>query len=150
MKLTLKDYKTLNTKQYIKSTNLYFFFNGIDQNSKDFIKIKQKLKNINFNCYKIFNKTSTKIFKDSIYKNVTPLVNGEIFFVKYTVKKPLSKKNLFNNFENLMFIFLASKINNKIYFSHQFKNINVLNYYKNNLLLNQFLISNLKKKYLLF
>lgn len=148
MKLTLKNYKTFNTKQYIKSTNLFFFFNGINQNSKDSIETKQKLKNINFNCYKIFNKTSTKIFKDSIYKNVTPLINGETFFVKSTVKKPLSKKVLFDNFENLMFIFLASKINNKIYFSNQLKNVNILNYYKSNLLLCQFLISNLKNKYL--
>jgi hypothetical protein len=148
MKFALKDYKTLNTKQYIKSTNLFFVFNGIDQNSKDSIKTKQKLKNINFNCYKVFNKTSTKILKNSIYKNVAPIINGGTFFIKPTVKKALSKKNLFNNFENLMFIFLASKINNKIYFSHQLKNVNILNYYKNNLLLYQFLISNLKNKYL--
>jgi hypothetical protein len=148
MKFALKDYKTLNTKQYIKSTNLFFVFNGIDQNSKDSIKTKQKLKNINFNCYKVFNKTSTKILKNSIYKNIAPIINGGTFFLKPAVKKALSKKILFNNFENLMFIFLASKINNKIYFSHQLKNVNILNYYKNNLLLYQFLISNLKNRYL--
>ena len=148
MKLTLKDYKTFNTKQYIKSTNLFFFFNSINQNSKDSIETKQKLKNINFNYYKIFNKTSTRILKGSIFKNVIPLINGETYFVKYTVKKPLSKRILFKNFENLMFIFLASKINNKFYFSNQLQNVNILNYYKSNLLLCQFLISNLKNKYL--
>ena len=144
MKFTLKNYKTIKTKKYIKTTNIYFFFNGIKQNSSNRIQIEQELKNINFSCYKIFNKTSIKILENSVFKNAKPIINGTIFFIKPKSNKPISKKILLNNFENLMFVFLAAKINKKIYLLNQIKNIHIINYYKNKLLLYQFIITHLK------
>jgi hypothetical protein len=70
MKFTTKEYKITKTKSYIQTSNLFFFFNGINRNSNDWIIIEQKLKNINFEYYKIFNKTSKKTLENSIYKNV--------------------------------------------------------------------------------
>ena len=144
MKFTLKDYKIFKTKKYIKTTCFFFFFNGIMLNSNDWIKTKQKLKKINFNCYKIFNKTSTKIVKNSIYKNTTPMINGITFFVKVENNQQISKKILLHDFENLLFVFLSTKLNNKIYFLNQVKKINIFIYYKNKLLLSQFLMTCLK------
>ena len=145
MKFTLKDYRILKTKHYIKTTNLFSFLNGTDQKTKNWIKVKQK--NRNFNYCKSLNKTSIKIFKNSIYKNITSTVNGSVFFIKLVDSKFLLEKTVFTSLEDLAFIFLASKINNKVYNSQQLKNLYILNYYKNKLFMYQFLVTNLKNKF---
>ena len=146
MKLKLKDYKALKTKKYIKTNNIYIYFNGINQNSTSWIKTKQEFKNMNFDYYQIFNKTAIKILENSIYKNNKPVINGVTFLVKpiNLNNKPIYKKIIFRNIENLMFVFLAIKLNNKIYILSQFKKVTTLNYYKNKLLLYQFGITYLK------
>lgn len=142
VKFTSKDYKIKKTQNYLKTTNLFFIFNGINQNSINWIKTEQELKKINFNYYKIFNKTSTKIFKNSIYKNITPTINSITFFIKPILKNNIIKKKMFFNMET--FFFLALKMNNKIYSSNQVKYINSLNYYENKLLLYQFGVTHIK------
>jgi hypothetical protein len=149
MKFSLKNYKLLKTKKYIKNTNLFFVINGINTNSKDSTKIQQELTKINFNCYKIFNKTSTKILEDSIYKNSKYVINGLVFFVKSKKHNKIVKKTLFNNFESLKFIFLKIKLNNKIYSLNQLKNVNIFNYNKKKLLFYQFTVIHLKHYFLL-
>jgi hypothetical protein len=149
MKFSLKNYKLLKTKKYIKNTNLFFVINGINTNSKDSTKIQQELTKINFNCYKIFNKTSTKILEDSIYKNSKYVINGLVFFVKSKKHNKIVKKTLFNNFESLKFIFLKIKLNNKIYSLNQLKNVNIFNYNKKKLLFYQFTVIHLKHYILL-
>nr|UDP55442.1 hypothetical protein orf147 [Schizostauron trachyderma] len=144
MKLTLKNSKISTTKKYIKNTNLFFFINGINTNSSDSIKTQQKLLKNNLKFYKIFNKTSTKILKNSIYKTQKPVISGVTFFVKFKSNKKISKKNILNNFENLMFIFLKLKLNNSFYLLNQFNNINVFSYKKKKLLLYQFMATNIK------
>ena len=144
MKLKLKDYKTLKTKKYLKTNNIYIYVNGINKNSISFIKTKQEFKNINFDYYQIFNKTSIKILENSIYKNNKTIINGVTFLIKPINNKLISKKVIFHNIENLMFVFLTIKLNNKIYILNQFKKVSTLNYYKNKLLLYQFGITYLK------
>ena len=136
MKLKLKDYKALKTKKYLKTNNIYIYFNGINQNSTCWIKTKQEFKNMNFDYYQIFNKTSIKILKNSIYKNNKSIINGVTFLVKPQNNKPISKKIIFRNIENLMFVFLAIKLNNKIYIFNQFKKVSTLNYYKKQTIIN--------------
>jgi hypothetical protein len=145
MKFTTKEYKITKTKSYIQTSNLFFFFNGINRNSNDWIIIEQKLKNINFEYYKIFNKTSKKTLENSIYKNVIPTINSITFLIKLRSNtKELSKQILLNNFEPLLFTLLAVKLNNKIYSTTQLKALPSLNYSENKLLLFQFSITNLK------
>jgi hypothetical protein len=142
MKFSSKDYKTIKTKNYLKNNNLFFIFNGINQNSSNWIKTEQELKNKNFNYYKIVNKTSTKIFKNSIYKSSEPTINSLTFFMKPTFNNTLLSKKILFNIET--FVFLAIKINNKIYSINQMKYVNSLNYYESKLLLYQFGITNIK------
>ena len=144
MKLTLKNSKISTTKKYIKNTNLFFFINGINTNSNDSIKTQQKLSKNNLKCYKIFNKTSTKILKNSIYKTQKPVISGVTFLVQFKSNKKISKKNILNNFENLMFVFLKLKLNSNFYILNQFNNVNVFSYKKKKLLLYQFMTTNLK------
>jgi hypothetical protein len=145
MKFTLKSYKTSKTKKYLKTSNLFFFFSGVNRNSDDWVAAEQGLKNINFSYYKVFNKTASKTLKGSIYNNITPIINGITFFVKPTkTSKQLSKEIVLNHFEPLLFVILAIKFNNKIYSVANLKSMNSLNYYENKLVMYQFGITNLK------
>lgn len=142
MKLKPKDYKKTKTENYLKTNNLFFFFSGINQESKHWIKTEQELKSINFNYHKIFNKTSTKTFKNSIYKNVNPTINSTTFFIEPKFSNVLLSKKILLNLET--FIFLAIKMNNKIYSFDQIKQINSLDYCNNKLMLYQFCLTNIK------
>ena len=145
MDFTTKEYKIQKTKSYVQSNNLFFFFNGINRSSTDWIIVEQSLKNINFDYYKIFNQTSKKTLDNSIYKNITPTINSIIFLMKpISSSKELAKPVLLNSFEPLLFTLLAVKLNNKIYSHYQLKNTYSLNYKDNKLLLFQFGITNLK------
>ena len=144
MKFSLKDYKSLKTKTYIKNTNLFFVINGTNTNSKNYRGIQQELTKINLNCDKIFNKTSIKIFEKSIYKHSKHIINGLVFFVKSNKQNKISKKILFHNFDNLKFIPLKVKLNNKIYFLNQINNVNIFSYNKQTLLFYQVLVTHFK------
>jgi hypothetical protein len=145
MKFNLKNYKTAKTKKYIKVTNLFFFFSGVNRNSDDWIMTEQDLKKINFSYYKVFNKTATKTLKNSIYNNIKPIINGITFFIKpASIPKQLTKEVILDNFEPLLFMILAVKFNNKIYSITQLKKTNSLDYYENKLLICQFGTTQLK------
>jgi len=142
MKFTSKYYKTTKTKNYLKTNNLFFFFSGINQNSSNWIKTEQGLKNINFDYYKVFNKISTKAFKNSIYKNIEPTINSTTFFIKPTFNNVSLSKKVLLNLEP--FVFLTAKMNNKIYSFEQIKHVNSLDYQSNKLLLYQFCVTGIK------
>lgn len=107
--------------------------------------VEQGLKNINFNYYKIFNRTTKKTLQNSIYKIIKPTVNSITFMIKPRIKK-LFKQILITSFEPLLFNMLAIKINNKIYQTIQLKMSCSLNYTDNKLLIFQYGVTHLKKK----
>lgn len=145
MEFTSKNYKIKKTKFYLQTNSLFFFYNGVNQNSDDGVFIEQSLKNMNFNYHKVFNKTSINTLNDSVFKIVKPTINGVTFFIKPSSKsKQLSKEVLFNNLEPLLFIMLAIKLNTKIYTTTQLKNTNSFKYQKNKLILFQFGVTSLK------
>ena len=145
MELTLKNYKILKTKSYIKTSDLFFFFNSINQSSTDGTKTEQELKKLNLSYSKIFNKTSKNLLKNSVYRNIEPLVNGLTVFIKSDNKNNknlnISKRKLLN-LES--FAFLALKMNKNIYSLNQVKCANSLKYRESKLLLYQFQLINIK------
>ena len=145
MEFTSKNYKIIKTKDYIKKNNLFFFFGGVNRNSNDWILVEQGLKSINFDYYKIFNRTAKKTLNNTIYKTIKPAINGITFLIKPKAKQ-LSKQVLITSFEPLLFNMLAIKLNNKIYQTTQLKNSYSLSYSDNKILIFQFGIANLKKK----
>ena len=145
MDLTTKKFKIEKTKNLIKHNNLFIFLNGINRNSNDWILIEQELKKINFNYYKIFNKTTKKTLNNSIFLNTSSLINSMTFLLKPLVaEQEINKNILLNKIETLIFALLAIKVNNKIYSKTKLKNLVSLNYKNNKLLLYKFLISNTK------
>jgi len=145
VEFTSKKYKIIKTKNYIKLNSLFIFFNGINQNSNDWILIEQNLKKINFNYYKIFNKTSKKALTNSVFVNMNALINSITFLLKpISIKNEITKQTLLNSFEPLLFTLLSIKLNNKIYSKAQLKNLFSFNYTDNKLLFFQFKITNTK------
>ena len=145
MEFSSKDYKTSKTKQYIKTTKLFFFFTGIDKNSNDWILMEQNLNNLKFKYYKIFNKVTTQTLQNSTYNNVKPVINGVTFLIKPTLESQLlSKQVLINSFESLFFVILTLKLNNRIYSTKILRNMSSLEYSETKLLLYQFGLTNLK------
>jgi len=126
-----------------KLTDYYIQF--FELKSNDWLLVEQGLKHINFNYYKIFNRTTKKTFKNSIYKTTEPTVNSITFLIKPKINQ-LFKQILITNFEPLLFNMLAIKINNKIYQTTCLKQSHSLNYNENKLLIYQFGITQIKKK----
>ena len=147
MEFTSKEYKTFKIKNYLKNDKNFFFFNGINQNYSNWVKTEQSLKNINLSYYKILNKTSNKTFQNSIYKNMRFSINSVTFFIKPIILNPLLSKKILFNLD--IFVFLAFKLNNKIYSSTQVKYTNSFNYCENKLLLFQFNLINIKSGFLI-
>lgn len=146
MKFNSKSYKINKTKDYVKTNSILFFFNGVNRNSTDWIHTEQNFKKLNLKYYKVFNKTTKKVFNDSIYCNVNNTINGITFFI--TPEE--STKNLFKNtitkeLKLLLFILLAVKLNNKLYSANQFKKAPSFNYLDNKQLLYQFGVVHLKR-----
>lgn len=146
MKFNAKDYKINKTKNYIKTNNILFFFNGVNKNSNDWIHTEQNLKKINFQYYKVFNKTTKKTLSDSIYNKANNTVNGITFFIKpETIAKNISKKTIAKDLKLLLFILLAVKLNNKLYSVNQLNKNNSFHYTNNKLLIYQFGVVHLKR-----
>jgi hypothetical protein len=66
--------------------------------------LEQELKKIDFNCYKICNKTSKTLLKNSIILNTSSLLKSMTFLPKpLENKKYINKNILFTNIETLIF-----------------------------------------------
>lgn len=144
--MNFKIYQFKKTKLYLKNNNLLFFSNGINQTSKNWVKIEQGLQKLKLIYYKSYNKLTLKILLTSIFLNFDKIVSGPFFFLKpdqnfFEKYKIIS---FLENFKSLFFSLLAIKVNNKIYSLLQINNINSFKYKSSIILLYQFLTVNLK------
>ena len=144
MKLSLKDYRILKTKRYIETNNLGIFADGVSRDSLNWLNIEQGLKKIEFDYYKLSNKTSKKTLYSSIYTNTKSIVSGPTFFIRPNSNKLLLKQTILDNFSSLSFESLLIKFNTKLYSPSVLKNIYTFNYKETKLLLYQFKLTSLK------
>jgi len=124
MELNHKNYKLKKAKNYIKLNKLILFSNKIN--------LATKIKNDLVKGSKIIllrNSFIKKILKNSIYNNLTPLINGLISLTVINHKNSINVKNLLKlNNKN---VFIALKLNNKIYSPTQLNKLNNFNYVEN-------------------
>ena len=145
MEFTPKKHKLTKTKKFIKTNNLIFIFNGINQNYQNWVISEQKMKALNINYYKVFNKITRKILKESLYRNIVPSINGITFFIKPNLsQKNLPKSSELSQLDSLLFVLVALKLNNKIYSAKQLNELSTTEYRGNSLLFYQFRSANLK------
>ena len=127
MKIKTKHYKLAKIKSYYKNEKILFLFDTYNLDTKNWLKVEQKLKNLNLKYYKIFN-VITKIFlKNTIFKNLKTIINGPLKLVSLRDEKTLidikKLKKTFSNFQ-----LSTVKLNNKLYSKSQIKNLELLNY----------------------
>ena len=144
MKLSIKDYKITKVKEYFKTNQLFFFANGINRNSIDWLLTEQGLKEIGFNYYKLLNKTIIKTVHNSTYSAIKPIIGGSTFLIKPEQNKHFLKQTILNDFSPLFFELLIVKFNNKLYSITSLKNTYSLEYKETKLLFYQFNVTHLK------
>ena len=144
MEISIKKYKYLKIKKYFKNSNFFLIYNGV--NIKNFIEMDQKLKKLDLEYYKVYNKLTKKVLKNSIFKNYHALTNSLIIIVKLKSRTTNLTLNDFVNLDNSLNL-LAIKMNNKIYTIFKTNSSLQLNYKNDNLLLLKVLKSQLKLPY---
>ena len=128
MKIKTKDYKLEKIKFYYKNKKILFLFDTYNLNSKNWLEVEQKIKNSNFNYYKVLSVLTRNFLKKTIFENFKTSINGslKLIYLKDT-KKAANLKNLqqtvFQEFE-----LCTIKLNNKLYSKSQIKNLEVLDY----------------------
>jgi hypothetical protein len=127
MQFTLKEYRVLKIKKFIK--NSIVFINFFNANSNNWILIEKNLKKRKYDYYRVFNKVSLKILKNSTFKNYNLVSHGFTTFVKPNLNQFKYLYSSFNNITLLKMFFV--KTNNRIYSINQLKKIVFLKYLKN-------------------
>nr|YP_010516653.1 hypothetical protein ON958_mgp27 [Haslea pseudostrearia]UXN44196.1 hypothetical protein [Haslea pseudostrearia] len=142
-----REYQFLKIKQHLKNKFL-LFANGANKTSQDWLSVEQSLSNSNLKYYKIYNKIALKVLKNSIYKNISQMIQGTFFFLKLNeISLLINKQKLFDSLRSIFFTLLSIKLNNKVYSIVQIKNIKSLKYKNNMAVLYQFFFVNLKYVY---
>jgi hypothetical protein len=146
MKFNLKTYQENKTKQYLKDSKFVVLSTNANKKSQNWVITEQELLKLKLGYYKIYNKTTKKIIKDSIYLNFVNIIGSTFFFLK-----PANNNEIQIDTKNqrLDFITLAIKLNKKVYATPQLKTIQSFHYKKNVSVLYQFLLANLKSSYFL-
>lgn len=144
MKFNFKEYQREKTKQYLKNNNFILLSVNANQKSQNWITLEQGLYKLKLNYYKIYNKTTKKVIKNSTHKNIANMISTTFFFLKPKNNKILIKTDIFNLLNFISFTLLGIKLNKNIYSTLQSKNIISFHYKKNASILYQCIITNLK------
>ena len=147
MSFNLKTYKLLKIKNYFKKINFLFFFQGTSLNKTNRIKTEQLFNKEKLKYFQILNSLTIKVMKNSILKNLTPLIHGSILLV-HTNRKKLTLKKLSNI--SILINLLCLRLNNKIYSKNQIKNLKKLSYIENIYRFYNSMQMNLKMLYYIF
>lgn len=149
MDLNSKDYQSIKLKKIFKTNDFFFLFHSAKLDLNQWIQTEQNLKKLKLNYSKALNGTTFKLFKSSIYKNLSPIIGGFVLFIssdfKTTELRLTSiKKELKPSFE-----LISVKLNNKLYSTSQLKGLNMLSHRKNVFNLHRSLDRYLKTSYIL-
>jgi hypothetical protein len=126
MKLTLKHYKFLKIKNYLKKDKLLLLYNSFDLNSKIRFTLEKFLQSLNLIHYKLHNKITKKVFNQSIYKKFAKCFNGPIIFTVFEAISNLFFSTFFS--QETILTFIGIKINKSFYLFNQTKIVRFLNY----------------------
>jgi len=130
MDFNLKKFRVLKVKKKLKNSELIFFFNSAKIKSNKWIKIEKQLKKLKLKYSQIFNNTTFKTIKNSIYTNINQLFSGVILLITPAHKSSQIELQTNKKFLDSLFVLLCIKLNNKVYTTTQLKNLNTLSYKK--------------------
>lgn len=131
MDFNSKNYQNVKLKSFFKTNDFFFLFHSAKLDINQWIQTEQKLKKLKLSYSKVLNGTTLKLFKSSIYQNLSPVICGFVLFINSNFKKtefklkPV-KKDLKPSFE-----LISVKLNDKIYSTSQLKGLDALSYRTN-------------------
>lgn len=146
MQFNFKNYQTKKTETYLKKNNFVLFTIGANQKSSNWTNVEQKLCILELLYYKTYTNAVAKAFQRSVYKNLKKsLINSTLFFLQpKNLHNTRIKGDLIKNLNLIFFSTLAIKLNKKVYSTAQQKKLYSLHYKKNILIMQQFILTNLK------
>lgn len=146
--MNFKIYQFLKIKSFLKTNDIIFLVSGINLNQNSLIQLEQNFIQLNFVYYKVYNELTIKLFKNSTFSNFNKLISGPFFFFR-TKKRIMIDILDFENSKFLFFLLLALKFNNRIYSILQIRNLYSINYKSNLVVLYQFLMTSIKKCFII-
>lgn len=144
-----KDYERIKLQKLFKTNDFFFLCHSSKLNLNQWMYTEQKLKKLKLKYSKTLNSTALKLFKNSIYKNLTPIIQGFVLFVNSNYKTAELHLNSLQKDLKPSFELIAVKLNNKTYATSQLKGLKTFSYNKNVFNLHQSLDRYLKTTYLL-
>ena len=149
MDFNSKDYQSVKLKNFFKTNGFFFWFHSAKLDLNQWIHTEQNLRKFKLNYSKALNGITLKLFKNSIYTNISPVVCSFVLFINSNFKTTelqlgSIKKDLKPSFE-----LISVKVNNKVYSTSQLKGLNNFSYRKNVFNLYGSLDQHLKTSYLL-
>jgi hypothetical protein len=144
-----KDYERIKLQKLLKTNDFFFLCHSSKLNLNQWMHTEQKLKKLKLKYSKTLNSTALKLFKNSIYKNLTPIIQGFVLFVNSNFKTAELRLNALQKDLKPSFELIAIKLNNKTYATSQLKGLKTFSYNKNVFNLHQSLDRYLKTTYLL-
>lgn len=149
MDFNSKDYQSVQLKKIFKTNDFFFLFQSAKLDLNQWIQTEQNLKKLKLKYSKVLNGTTFKLFKSSIYKNLSPIIGGFVLFMSSGFKTTELRLNLIKKELKPSFELISVKLNNKIYSTSQLKGLNTLSYKKNVFNLHRSLDRYLKTSYIL-
>ena len=144
MKFNLKKYQKQKTKQYLRNNNFLILSINANQNSENWVLAEQELRKLQIIYYKICNKTTKTVMKNSTNKNIANIISSTFFLLKPATEKTRISFKTLQLLDLILFTILVIKLNKKTYTVPQFKNAPTLNHKKNMAILYQFLLTSTK------
>lgn len=128
MKFSTKSFKVFKIKHHFKKAKFFIFCHGTNSSIYEWLNVEQDLVRSQLSYYRSYNSLTKKSIRDSIFRNLTKLTNGPLFFV-YTYKERRMSQALTKLIAvNKLLTSMCIRMNDKVYSIPQLTNISTLNY----------------------
>jgi len=149
MDFNSKDYQNIKLKNFFKTNGFFLWFHSAKLDSNKWIQMEQNLKKSKLNYSKVLNGVTLKLFKNSIFTNISPIICSFVLFVGSNFKTTALQFSSVEKHLNPSFKLISAKLNNRIYSTSQLKGLPEFSYRKNMFGLYNALDQHLKTSYLL-
>lgn len=150
MKFNTKSYKVFKIKHHFKKAKFFIFCHGTNSSISEWLNVEQDLVRSQLSYYRSYNSLTKKSLRDSIFKNLTKLANGPLFFVSVYKERHMSQALTKIIFVNKLLTSMCIRMNDKVYSVPQLINISTLNYITNIVIFQNLLNGILKTPYKTF
>jgi hypothetical protein len=149
MDFNSKDYQNVKLKKLFKINDFLFLFHSAKLDLRQWTQTEQNLKKLKLKYSKALNGSTLKLFKNSIYENLSPIIGGFVLFLSLSFKTTELRLNSVKKELKPSFELISVKLNNKLYSTSQLKGLNTLSHRKNVFNLHRSLDRYLKTSYVL-